>query len=129
QAEALRRVEGGALDPAVIERDALRLAVFEEQFAVIHAGERLADDGLDPARVHAGAIEKQVVGHGEVAHQGLRLTCSRLLQRKYGQGMAIAEGGIGPAEDCVPTGKRQLSRRRDDNSAESARSSAPMTDS
>src|SRR5207302_386349 len=59
----------------------------------IHAGERLADDGLDPARVHAGAIEKQVVGHGEVAHQGLRLTCSRLLQRKYGRGMALAEGG------------------------------------
>ena len=38
QPEALGRVEGGALDAAVVEREALRLAVFEEQLAVIHAG-------------------------------------------------------------------------------------------
>ena len=59
QAEALRRIERGALDAAVVERDAFRLAVFEEQLAVIHAGQRLADERLDPARIHARAVEEQ----------------------------------------------------------------------
>ena len=76
QPETLRRVERGALDPAVVERDALRLAVFEEQLAVIHAGERLADKLLDAARIHAGAVEKQVVGHGEIGHRRLRFRLS-----------------------------------------------------
>ncbi len=66
QPETLRRVERGALDPAVVERDAFRLAVFEEQLAVVHARERLADKPLDASRIHAGAREKQVVGDGEI---------------------------------------------------------------
>ena len=72
QAKPLRRVERGALDAAVVERHGFRLAVFEEQLAVVHPGEGLAEDFVDPARIHAGAVEKQVVGHGEVGHQRLR---------------------------------------------------------
>ncbi len=49
QAEALGRVEAGALDPAVVERQAFGLAIFEKQLAVVHAGQRLGDDRLDPA--------------------------------------------------------------------------------
>ncbi len=38
QAEALARIEAGVLDPAVVEQDALRLAVFEIELAVVGAG-------------------------------------------------------------------------------------------
>jgi hypothetical protein len=69
QAKALRRVEARTLDAAVIERQALGLAVFEIEFAVVHAGQSLGDDRLDPARLHAGAREKQVVGKDEVGHR------------------------------------------------------------
>ena len=75
QPETLRRVERGALDAAVVEREALRLAVFEIQFAVIHPGQRLADKPFDAARVHAGAFEKQLVGDGEIGHRRLRSGC------------------------------------------------------
>src|SRR5262249_61042562 len=70
QPEPLRRVERGALDPAVVEGDAFRLAVFEEQLAVIHAGQRLADKLLDPALILHGAVEKEVVGDSDIAHDG-----------------------------------------------------------
>ncbi len=55
QPEALRGVEGG-------------LAVFEEKLAVVHAGEGLADPRLDASTVHAGAVEEEVVGGGEISH-------------------------------------------------------------
>src|SRR5436305_1998680 len=76
QPEALGRVERGALDAAVVERDAFRLAVFEKQLAIIHAGERLADQLLNPAGIHSGAVEKQVVGHGKIAHRRLQAAVS-----------------------------------------------------
>ena len=68
QAKALRRIERGALDAAIVERDALGLAVFQKQLAVIHAEERLADQFFDAARFHSRAVEKQIVGHGKIAH-------------------------------------------------------------
>ena len=73
QPEPLGRVEAGALDAAVVERQALRLAVFEIELAIVHPGQRLAHDRLDPARVHAGALEKQLVGDGEIGHPLLLL--------------------------------------------------------
>src|SRR6266404_8406777 len=68
QTEPLRRIEARALDPTVIQRETLRLAVFEVQLAVIHSGQRLTDERLDPDRVHAGAFEEQRVGDGEIGH-------------------------------------------------------------
>ena len=76
QPEPLGRIEAGALDPAVVERQALGLAVFEIELAVIHSGQRLGDDRLDPAGIHAGALEKQFVGQGEIGH-ALLLWCCR----------------------------------------------------
>ena len=61
QPEPLRRVEAGTLDTAVVERQALGLAVFEKELAVVHSGQRLGDDRLDPPWVHAGALEEQFV--------------------------------------------------------------------
>ena len=41
------------------------LAVFQEQFAVVGALQRVVHESLDPAAVHAGAGKEQVVfGHG-----------------------------------------------------------------
>ena len=55
--DLLRGVEGGTLDLAVIERNALGLAVFEEKLAVVHAGEGVPDPRLDASAVHAGAVD------------------------------------------------------------------------
>jgi hypothetical protein len=71
QAEALRRVERRAADAAIVERDAFRLAVFEKQLAVVHAVQQFADQSLDAARVHSGAREEQIVGHGKVGHRDI----------------------------------------------------------
>ena len=71
QTKTLRRVETGAFDSPVVERETLGLAVFEEQFAVIHSRQSLGDDGLDPARLHPGALKKQFVGDGEIGHPQL----------------------------------------------------------
>ena len=59
QPEPLGRVETRTLDPAVIERKALGLAVFEVEFTVIHPGQRLIDERLDPVRVHTRVFEEQ----------------------------------------------------------------------
>ena len=68
QPEALGGVEGGAFDAAVVERDAFGLAVFEEELAIVHAGERFADERLDPAALHPGAGEEEIVSRGEIGH-------------------------------------------------------------
>ncbi len=71
QAEAPRRVEGGGADPAVVERDALALAVLQEQLPVLRAGEGVAQRGLGRGAVQApggagiAASEEQAVGDGE----------------------------------------------------------------
>ena len=44
QAEALRGVVGRLLQPAVIEQQHFRLAVFEEQFPVVRAFEAAVED-------------------------------------------------------------------------------------
>ena len=53
QAEAARRVEGGGADAAVVERDALALAVFEEQLAILGAGQRLAQQAFGSVAVES----------------------------------------------------------------------------
>ena len=74
QAEALGGIEAGAADPAVVEGNAFGLAVFEEKFAVLRAREGVAQDCLDLRPVEAGAVEEQVVGNGEVRHDGFSRT-------------------------------------------------------
>jgi hypothetical protein len=70
----VRGVERGGADAAVVERDAFRLAVFEKELAVIHAVQQFTDQILDAIRVHAGACEEQIVGHGEIGHAALLQT-------------------------------------------------------
>ena len=77
QAEALGRVEARGPDAAVIERDHLALAVFQEQLAVIGAGQRPLQDAFRPRAVEIG--EEQAVGDRE-----------RRVER---HGMAVSSGG------------------------------------
>src|SRR5215831_7780036 len=72
QPETLRRVETRAFDPAVIERKALALAVFEIELTIIHSGQGLVDKRLDAGRVHPRALKEQRVGGGEISHLQLR---------------------------------------------------------
>src|SRR6201987_5225884 len=73
QSEPLGGVKARALDTAVVERQALRLAVFEVQLAVVHAGQRLGDERPDTSRVHTGPLEEQRVGNGEIGDSLLPL--------------------------------------------------------
>ena len=66
QAEALGGVVGGALQLAVVERQALALLVFEEQLAVVAAGQRLVDHLGGLALVEPALAEEQAVGGGEM---------------------------------------------------------------
>src|SRR5581483_3514599 len=66
QAEALRGVEGRALQLAVVERQALALDVFEEQLAVVAARQRLVDGLLRLARIERSLGEEDAVGGGEM---------------------------------------------------------------
>ena len=68
QAEALALVEGRALQPAVVENQAFGLGVFQEQFAIVRAVQRVRSKAVHPRAVHAGAVEKQAVGRCDVAH-------------------------------------------------------------
>ena len=57
QAEALRGVVGRLLEAAVVEHQRFRLAVFQEQFAVVGAVQPALDDLADLALVEAGAVD------------------------------------------------------------------------
>ena len=59
QAEALRRVVGCLLEPAVVEGQRLGLAVFEEQFAVVGAIEAAAENAAHLGLVEAGAVDQR----------------------------------------------------------------------
>ena len=71
QPEPLGRIEARAFDAAVVERQALGLAVFEIQLAVVHPGQRFGDERFDPSGAHAGAFKEQRVGNGEIGHSQL----------------------------------------------------------
>ena len=73
QAEPLGGVEAGALEPTVVEDQPLRLAIFEEQLALVGAVERVGDGALDGVAPQAGALEEQFIGDGEVGHGGSSL--------------------------------------------------------
>ena len=83
QAEALRRVVGRALQLAVVERQALALDIFEEQLAVVGAGQRVVDHFRGLALVERALAEEQAVGGGEMvdrlAHAGILLASSSIL--------------------------------------------------
>ena len=71
QAETLARIEGGALQSAVVEGQRLALAIFEEQLAVIGPGERVVDLASQGGQVETSAVEEQRVSLGEGAHGGI----------------------------------------------------------
>ena len=58
QPEPLRHVVGRRLQPAVIEDQALADGVFEEQLAVVGAGQRTVDHGPGGRRVESGPLEE-----------------------------------------------------------------------
>ena len=66
QAEALRGVVRGALQLAVVERQALALFVLQEQLAVVAARQRLVDHLGGAALIQATLAEEQAVGGGEM---------------------------------------------------------------
>ena len=66
QAEALRGVERGALQLAVVERQAFALDIFQEQLAVVAAGQRVVDHLRRLALVECALAEEQAVGGGEM---------------------------------------------------------------
>ncbi len=71
QAEALGGVEAGALQPAVVEAERLRLVVFEEQLAIVGAGLRASPTTRSMrVAVEAGAGEEQLIGPGDIGHGG-----------------------------------------------------------
>ena len=55
QAEAEMRVEAGAADAALFERNRFGLAVFEEQLAIVHSGQAVPHDGFGGGPVEACA--------------------------------------------------------------------------
>ena len=137
QAEALGGVVRGALQLAVVERQALALLVFEEQLAVVAAGERVVDHLLRLAAVETALAEEQVVGGGEMvdrlghdcllsvlereplaAHERGRVRPSLRSQAddeddlaKMGIGLHVRKrlGGLSKREGLVD-GQRQLAR-------------------
>src|SRR5580698_799844 len=66
QAEALGGVVGGALQLAVVERQALALDVFEEQLAVVAALQGLVDGLAGLAQVERSLAEKEAIGGREM---------------------------------------------------------------
>jgi hypothetical protein len=58
QAKALGGVEAGRLQNAVVEAEALGLAVFEEQLAVVGAAQGIVDQAFQPCPVEAGPLEE-----------------------------------------------------------------------
>src|SRR5690349_15240818 len=66
QAEALGGVVGGALQLAVVERQALALHVFEEQLAVVAALQPVVDKLAGLAQVECALAEEQAVGGREM---------------------------------------------------------------
>src|SRR4029079_14223770 len=71
QPKSLRRIVGSSLQPAVVECEALGLTGLEVQLAVVGAVQRLVEEPLDPASVHAGLGEKQVFVAGHWGRPGL----------------------------------------------------------
>ena len=68
--EALRSVETGGFQDAVVETEPFRLAVLQEQLAVVGAAERVVDEAFQPHPVEPGTIEEEVIRGGEVGHRG-----------------------------------------------------------
>jgi hypothetical protein len=58
QAEPLRRVETGAADIPVVQRNALRLAIFQIEFTIVGPVQRVGDQRLRFFAVQSGAREE-----------------------------------------------------------------------
>ena len=69
QAEALGGVIGGGLQPAVVEHQALALGPFQEQLAVVGAGQGRLQDRQGFVGLDAGGVEDG--GRGGVNGHGL----------------------------------------------------------
>ena len=68
QPEALVRIEAGGLEPTVVERQCLRLAVLQKKLAVVGFRQCILDDAFQFAAVQAGAGVEQLVGVGKMGH-------------------------------------------------------------
>ena len=68
QAETLAGVEIRNLKPTVIERETLGLAIFEEQFAVVGAVQRLIDQTADTGAVETALGKEYFLGTRLIGH-------------------------------------------------------------
>ena len=124
QAEALGGVERGALEPAIVEGEALGLPVFQEQLAVVRprAALRQAAPPDAPARARSPPMAAGARSHGhswqlpevrkddpELArHTGI----SPRRRRDRLHHMGIAAAGSTPAERAVARTRRHRRNRR-----------------
>jgi len=58
QAKTLVRAEIGGLQAAIVEHQRFALAVFEEQFAIVGALDRVGDDLLEAALRHVKLVDQ-----------------------------------------------------------------------
>ena len=75
QAEPLRGVVGRLFQPAIVEHQRFGLAVFQEQFAVVGAGQASRQFAANRIAVEIGAVEQG--GCGGIGHErsGLLSSC------------------------------------------------------
>src|SRR6185437_16056861 len=114
---ALRGVVGRLLEPAVVERQRLDLAVFEIKLAIVGAVEAARDDLGELGPVQSGAVDQ---GRGGIRHQGtpaslaamrpIHKPCQDGLQQGHFFFRPHASGGGGPP--CVARWWRGLLTRR-----------------
>ena len=92
QPETLMGVEARALEAAVVEGEALALAVFEEELAVVGAVQRVRDDPLRSRPVEACAIEEDLVGDGISAHRARPYVLARSRAQAFRGGLRTGAG-------------------------------------
>ncbi len=81
QPETLGGVIGRLFQPAIVEGERFRLAVFEEQFAVVGTFEAARNDGFDAAAVEPGAVDE---GSGGGGHGGSVFALGPNIGRRVG---------------------------------------------
>ncbi len=120
KAKALAGVESGRLQPVVVKAERFGLAVFQVQFPVVGALQRLIHSLLHPVTVHAGAgEEKIVVGHGSLRMRGCaaKSPAKTLIGPKISGVAAVpasaatAKAAIGPGPDARDRGVGQNTGR------------------
>ena len=63
QPKPLGGIEGGSLQPAIVERETFALAIFQKQLPIIGIIAEFVDQGLDFGALHTVVLEEKVAGY------------------------------------------------------------------